>query len=96
MVYLSLMNKMSLVFILIECYDGTFGTNCSVTCGHCHKGQSCNKKTGACPKGCDPGYVGIYCNKCKISIDFDRVLFHIDLNEILLTRFFSLLYVNVR
>ncbi|XP_034319044.2 uncharacterized protein [Magallana gigas] len=46
-----------------RCDDGTFGTNCSSTCGHCHKGKPCDKKTGACPKECDPGYEGLYCNK---------------------------------
>lgn len=34
--YFSLINKTNRAFILIECYDGTFGTNCSGTCGHCH------------------------------------------------------------
>lgn len=57
--------------MLIECDAGTFGTNCSGTCGHCHKGQSCDKEMGACPKGCDSGYEGIYCNKSNISFDFD-------------------------
>lgn len=60
-----------MIYILVGCDDGTFGTNCSSTCGHCHKGQPCDKKTGACPKGCGPGYEGIYCNKCKISINFN-------------------------
>lgn len=57
--------------MLIECDAGTFGTNCSGTCGHCHKGQSFDKEMGACPKGCDSGYEGIYCNKSNISLNFD-------------------------
>lgn len=69
--YFSLMNKTNRAFILIECYDGTFGTNCSGTCGHCLKGQRCYKETGACPNGCDSIYEGIYCTKSEISIDFD-------------------------
>lgn len=69
--------------MLIECDAGTFGTNCSGTCGHCHKGQSCDKEMGACPKGCDSGYEGIYCNKSNISfLTSIRVLFHIYFNEI--------------
>lgn len=60
-----------MICILVGCDDGTFGTNCSSTCGHCHKGMPCDKKTGACPKECDPGYEGLYCNKSEITIDFD-------------------------
>lgn len=62
-----------MIFISIGCDDGTFGTNCRGTCGHCRKGQSCDKKTGACLKECDPGYEGIYCNKSEYiltSIEF--------------------------
>lgn len=63
------MNKI-VWYYSIECDYGQFGTNCSHTCGHCHKGKSCDKETGACPKGCDSGYKGIYCNKSKISVSF--------------------------
>lgn len=34
--YFFLMNKMNRVFILIECYDGIFGINCSGICGYCY------------------------------------------------------------
>lgn len=70
MVYFSLIEN-EYDFISIGCDDGTFGTNCSGTCGHCHKGQPCDKRTGVCLTGCDSGYDGIYCNKCKIYVDFD-------------------------
>lgn len=60
-----------MIYILVGCQDGTFGTNCNGTCGHCHKGQPCDKETGTCPKECDPGYEGLYCNKSEISIDLD-------------------------
>lgn len=61
--------------MLLECDDGTFGTNCRILCGHCHKGQSCDKETGACPRGCEPGYEGIYCNKSKIALTLFCVFF---------------------
>lgn len=57
--------------IHVECDQGTFGTNCSSVCGHCHQRQSCDMETGACPKGCDSGYQGIYCNKSKIFVGFN-------------------------
>lgn len=62
--------------MLLECDDGTFGTNCRILCGHCHKGQSCDKETGACPRGCEPGYEGIYCNKSKIALTLFCVFFY--------------------
>lgn len=55
----------------VECDDGTFGANCSSVCGYCHQGQSCDIETGTCLKECDSGYEGIYCNKSKISVDFN-------------------------
>lgn len=57
----------------LECDDGTFGKFCSNICGHCQEGDTCDKETGACPYGCQPGYEGIYCNQrriCLFSSDF--------------------------
>lgn len=56
----------------LECDDGTFGTDCSGVCGHCHRGAQCDKSTGMCASGCAPGYEGIYCNKSKISVNMYR------------------------
>lgn len=61
--------KMSMLLsYTLECDDGKFGTDCRIVCGHCHQGQPCDKETGACLHGCEPGYDGIYCNKCKYMI----------------------------
>lgn len=54
--------------IFIACDDGTFGTNCSNVCGHCNKGQACDKETGVCPNGCDSGYIGVHCKESKVSV----------------------------
>lgn len=59
-------NNCIYIFFLIECDDGTYGTNCSSNCGHCYQGQLCDKETGACPEGCGARYDGMYCNISKI------------------------------
>lgn len=47
-----------------ECNDGTFGHDCINNCsGHCLNKSPCNKQTGHCDRGCDPGYNTEDCNK---------------------------------
>lgn len=76
-----------------ECDDGTFGTNCSSACGHCHQGQACDKKTGSCPKECDSGYEGIYCNKCKIYIDLNSSFVPYRFKRIIISMIFNHIFV---
>ena len=45
---------------LSACSDGTYGGNCSKTCGKCS--TVCNKATGECPSGCQTGYIGDMCD----------------------------------
>lgn len=56
-------------FILItvtECDDGTYGYNCVNNCSrHCLNDYLCDKQTGHCDGGCDPGYTNSDCNKGK-------------------------------
>lgn len=59
-------NCMDIFFFIIECDNGTYGTNCSSNCGHCYQGQLCDKETGACPEGCGARYDRMYCNISKI------------------------------
>lgn len=50
------------------CVDGTYGYNCSSNCsGHCLNNFSCNKRTGHCDRGCNPGYTDNACNKGKFT-----------------------------
>lgn len=79
--------------IHVECDDGTFGTNCSSACGHCHQGQACDKKTGSCPKECDSGYEGIYCNKSKISIDLNSSFVPYRFKRIIISMIFNHIFV---
>lgn len=54
--------------MIIECADGTFGYNCTSNCsGHCQNDSSCNKQTGHCARGCNPGYTNDDCNKGKFA-----------------------------
>lgn len=50
--------------MLKECDDGTYGYDCINNCsGHCLNDFPCNKKTGHCDGGCNPGYTNNYCSK---------------------------------
>ncbi|CAD5118555.1 DgyrCDS7243 [Dimorphilus gyrociliatus] len=45
------------------CPKGTWGKNCSNTCGACKNHLNCNSITGVCKNGCDNGFITKYCNK---------------------------------
>lgn len=54
--------------MFVECDDGTFGYDCIAICStYCLNESSCNKKTGHCEDGCNPGYTDSDCSKseCK-------------------------------
>ena len=60
---------MKLLFFSIECYDGSYGKNCSSTCV-CQNGALCNNIDGQCT--CQPGWDGANCEKpCKDSWGLD-------------------------
>ena len=44
------------VYNSTECTPGSFGYNCSSTCGHCLNNSSCEPANGTCLQGCDPGF----------------------------------------
>lgn len=68
--------------MLIECDAGTFGTNCSGTCGHCHKGQSCDKEWGRVLKDVILDMRESIATKVTYLLTSIRVLFHLYFNEI--------------
>lgn len=50
--------------MVTECEDGTYGYNCTNNCsGHCLNNSICNKQTGHCDRGCNPGYTNRNCSK---------------------------------
>lgn len=46
---------------IAECCDGTYGMECSESCGMCADRVACDKATGVCPSGCEDGFVGDLC-----------------------------------
>ncbi|XP_025107093.1 uncharacterized protein LOC112571911 [Pomacea canaliculata] len=47
------------------CKDGKYGASCDQSCGHC-EGETCDKDSGRCPRGCDPGWQGQQCHtRCR-------------------------------
>lgn len=47
-----------------ECDAGFYGVNCSSSCsGNCEDGDPCNKVTGHCDSGCQPGYRNDKCDE---------------------------------
>ncbi len=47
------------LFYVLECFDGKYGSNCSVDCGHCKDGVTCNHGNGNCETDtCDKGWKG--------------------------------------
>ncbi|GFR81976.1 C-type lectin domain family 4 member C [Elysia marginata] len=58
-----------------DCRNVKFGMICIWTCGltNCSK-KACNRKTGACLEGCEPGHTGLACDKAKQPVD--KALFH--------------------
>lgn len=63
----------------LECFTGKYGFNCKENCSiHCGVPERCDRVTGKCEGGCQPGWSDL---TCKTSKDFS-VLFCIFLNEI--------------
>lgn len=44
-----------------ECDKGSYGIECTETCGHCHDVKQCSNVNGYCLTGCDDGYEGDFC-----------------------------------
>lgn len=52
--------------MITECTDGNYGLNCVNNCSdHCLNDLPCNKQTGHCNGGCNPGYTNGDCSKGK-------------------------------
>lgn len=53
------------MFYNVECENGFYGKECLQTCGKCMFGDICDKVTGICMSGCDPGYQDAQCQRGK-------------------------------
>ena len=51
--------------IVLGCNNGTYGSECNNTCGHCVNDDVCIHTNGTCLNGCDSGYVGDLCKTSK-------------------------------
>ena len=49
------------LFLSTDCPDGTYGLNCTDTCGQCRDSVPCNKTDGFCPSGCQLWWTGDRC-----------------------------------
>ena len=62
-------------YFILDCNDNYFGYNCINKCsGHCLNDAPCNKQTGHCDRGCNPGFKNSFCND-STWIGLWRVLF---------------------
>lgn len=53
-------------FLFTECLSGFFGNKCRERCsGYCKNNDPCDHVLGVCLNGCQDGFVGTLCNKCK-------------------------------
>lgn len=60
--------NVSISITIVECVDGTYGYNCDKNCSsHCLNNFPCNKQTGHCNEGCNPGYTNDNCSKGKFT-----------------------------
>ena len=48
-----------------ECGNGTFGQDCSESCGTCLREEQCHHVNGICMNGCDRGFQGNKCTEGK-------------------------------
>lgn len=51
-------------FPMAVCSDGTFGLDCSLSCGDCMNGGRCQQGKSGC--FCPEGWTGILCNESNI------------------------------
>ncbi|XP_046574038.1 scavenger receptor class F member 1-like [Haliotis rubra] len=54
----------AVVAVAIACSDGRYGQHCQSECGHCKGNLPCNKISGTCDQGCQPGFQEAFCKGC--------------------------------
>lgn len=72
------------LLICTECLPGYFGIDCNGKCSrHCINNEPCDHVSGVCLSGCQDGFVGTLCNKCKtcLTVILIVVTKHISSNE---------------
>jgi hypothetical protein len=59
----------------IVCNEQKYGLACSLPCGNCTDGETCNHVNGTCPRGCDVGVYGEECQTREFSFYINYPLF---------------------
>ena len=55
---------LSFLLFYLVCDNSTYGNNCVHNCSrNCLNYSPCNKETGHCKAGCNPGYTNVLCNQ---------------------------------
>lgn len=71
-------------FHVVKCSSGTYGINCKETCSiNCDVSKNCNRTTGECLGGCQPGWKGFHCDQRIVAKSFKNtkdLLLHIVYN----------------
>lgn len=57
--------KIIIFVVILACSVGYFGQNCTDKCNSSCKG--CNHITGVCDSGCQPGWIGDFCEQGNLS-----------------------------
>jgi hypothetical protein len=52
-------------FVSSDCDSGEYGAGCKQKCGRCTNMSDCNRYTGECPHGCEPGYYPPFCQESE-------------------------------
>lgn len=78
--------------LVAGCDDKSYGYGCLYNCsGHCLNDSPCNKQTGHCDGGCNPGYTNKDCNESKIT---DQCIF--DANKLIILLFSIIMYMHLQ
>lgn len=56
-------SNIGLFFKTLECPPQTYGIACSMACGKCGNGSTCDPVTGQCTSGCEHGWTGEKCDR---------------------------------
>ncbi|XP_070205136.1 scavenger receptor class F member 1-like isoform X2 [Littorina saxatilis] len=56
------------------CDNKTYGRKCSESCGQCKGRQPCDRVTGSCITGCQPGYTGQLCKTLQLDNEKDSLV----------------------
>ena len=75
----------NLLCFFTECDNGTFGKDCTESCGNCVEEGQCHFVNGTCMNGCVPGFSGSFCIESNFFLGHIRLNYVRD-NEIVVTQ----------